>query len=99
MATEVLLGPREPPGRVAGGEPAPPGAPASPLQRWTPSFRCRLECTRTACNGPDWATTEREGFEPSNEVTPVTRFPVAPVQPLRHLSGCLCADRGSAAVC
>src|SRR5450759_701274 len=29
---------------------------------------------------------EREGFEPSNEVTPVTRFPVAPVQPLRHLS-------------
>ncbi len=30
---------------------------------------------------------EREGFEPSNEVTPVTRFPVAPVQPLRHLSG------------
>src|SRR5436305_3654424 len=32
--------------------------------------------------------TEREGFEPSNEVSPVTRFPVAPVQPLRHLSGC-----------
>jgi site-specific DNA recombinase len=32
---------------------------------------------------------EREGFEPSNEVSPVTRFPVAPVQPLRHLSGCL----------
>jgi hypothetical protein len=31
-------------------------------------------------------TTEREGFEPSNEVSPVTRFPVAPVQPLRHLS-------------
>jgi hypothetical protein len=31
---------------------------------------------------------EREGFEPSNEVSPVTRFPVAPVQPLRHLSGC-----------
>jgi site-specific DNA recombinase len=30
--------------------------------------------------------TEREGFEPSNEVSPVTRFPVAPVQPLRHLS-------------
>jgi hypothetical protein len=30
--------------------------------------------------------TEREGFEPSNEVAPVTRFPVAPVQPLRHLS-------------
>jgi site-specific DNA recombinase len=29
---------------------------------------------------------EREGFEPSNEVSPVTRFPVAPVQPLRHLS-------------
>src|ERR1700733_13670441 len=26
--------------------------------------------------------TEREGFEPSNEVSPVTRFPVAPVQPL-----------------
>ena len=32
---------------------------------------------------------EREGFEPSNEVSPVTRFPVAPVQPLRHLSWCL----------
>src|ERR1017187_6139808 len=30
---------------------------------------------------------EREGFEPSDEVSPVTRFPVAPVQPLRHLSG------------
>ncbi len=29
---------------------------------------------------------ERGGFEPPNEVTPVTRFPVAPVQPLRHLS-------------
>jgi len=29
---------------------------------------------------------EREGFEPSDEVAPVTRFPVAPVQPLRHLS-------------
>jgi hypothetical protein len=34
-----------------------------------------------------WQMAEREGFEPSNEVTPVTRFPVAPVQPLRHLSG------------
>jgi site-specific DNA recombinase len=30
---------------------------------------------------------ERGGFEPPNEVSPVTRFPVAPVQPLRHLSG------------
>ncbi|MDX6699549.1 MAG: hypothetical protein QOE65_2946 [Solirubrobacteraceae bacterium] len=30
---------------------------------------------------------EREGFEPSSELTPATRFPVAPVQPLRHLSG------------
>jgi site-specific DNA recombinase len=29
---------------------------------------------------------EREGFEPSDEVSPVTRFPVVPVQPLRHLS-------------
>jgi site-specific DNA recombinase len=37
---------------------------------------------------------EREGFEPSNEVTPVTRFPVAPVQPLRHLSmSCVDARR------
>ncbi len=34
---------------------------------------------------------EREGFEPSNEVAPVTRFPVAPVQPLRHLSGMHCS--------
>jgi hypothetical protein len=32
------------------------------------------------------AKTEREGFEPSSEVSPATRFPVAPVQPLRHLS-------------
>jgi site-specific DNA recombinase len=32
---------------------------------------------------------EREGFEPSNEVSPITRFPVAPVQPLRHLSRCI----------
>jgi site-specific DNA recombinase len=29
---------------------------------------------------------EREGFEPSVEITPNTRFPVVPVQPLRHLS-------------
>jgi site-specific DNA recombinase len=36
---------------------------------------------------------EREGFEPSNEVSPVTRFPVAPVQPLRHLSRHSFADR------
>jgi hypothetical protein len=35
---------------------------------------------------------EREGFEPSNEVSPVTRFPVAPVQPLRHLSIGVIAD-------
>ena len=35
---------------------------------------------------------EREGFEPSNEVSPVTRFPVAPVQPLRHLSRRLFVD-------
>jgi hypothetical protein len=41
---------------------------------------------------------EREGFEPSNEVSPVTRFPVAPVQPLRHLSGCMCAELSSTAV-
>jgi hypothetical protein len=34
----------------------------------------------------DQQMAEREGFEPSNEVSPVTRFPVAPVQPLRHLS-------------
>jgi site-specific DNA recombinase len=43
-----------------------------------PDFRGHgLKTTRMA---------EREGFEPSNEVAPVTRFPVAPVQPLRHLS-------------
>jgi site-specific DNA recombinase len=40
---------------------------------------------------------EREGFEPSNEVAPVTRFPVAPVQPLRHLSRSLVADLRSTA--
>ncbi len=40
---------------------------------------------------------ERGGFEPPNEVTPVTRFPVAPVQPLRHLSRRLFADLASAA--
>jgi hypothetical protein len=44
------------------------------------------------------AKTEREGFEPSNEVSPVTRFPVAPVQPLRHLSGRVIADLRSTAV-
>jgi hypothetical protein len=37
--------------------------------------------------------TEREGFEPSNEVSPVTRFPVAPVQPLWHLSNVRDAQR------
>jgi hypothetical protein len=42
---------------------------------------------------PQQRRTEREGFEPSNEVSPVTRFPVAPVQPLRHLSGCSYAGR------
>ncbi len=36
---------------------------------------------------------EREGFEPSDEVSPVTRFPVAPVQPLRHLSRLFSASR------
>jgi site-specific DNA recombinase len=41
---------------------------------------------------------EREGFEPSNEVSPVTRFPVAPVQPLRHLSRCMFAELFSTAV-
>jgi site-specific DNA recombinase len=40
---------------------------------------------------------EREGFEPSNEVAPVTRFPVAPVQPLRHLSRRLFVDLRSTA--
>jgi hypothetical protein len=35
---------------------------------------------------------EREGFEPSDEVSPVTRFPVVPVQPLRHLSSSSTAD-------
>ncbi|MEA2130573.1 MAG: hypothetical protein QOJ85_3464, partial [Solirubrobacteraceae bacterium] len=29
---------------------------------------------------------EREGFEPSVDVEAHTRFPVVPVQPLRHLS-------------
>ena len=40
---------------------------------------------------------ERGGFEPPNEVSPVTRFPVAPVQPLRHLSGCMSRRGVSAA--
>ncbi len=43
------------------------------------------ECLIALATAPD-PETEREGFEPSNEVSPVTRFPVAPVQPLRHLS-------------
>ena len=30
--------------------------------------------------------TEREGFEPSVDRKAHTRFPVVPVQPLRHLS-------------
>jgi site-specific DNA recombinase len=40
---------------------------------------------------------ERGGFEPPNEVSPVTRFPVAPVQPLRHLSRCMFAGLSPAA--
>ena len=42
---------------------------------------------------------EREGFEPSNEVTPVTRFPVAPVQPLRHLSRRMTPPAAVAPIC
>ena len=34
------------------------------------------------------ARTEREGFEPSRQVSPPTRFPVALLKPLGHLSGC-----------
>ena len=30
---------------------------------------------------------ERMGFEPTRELSPPTRFPVAPVRPLQHLSG------------
>jgi hypothetical protein len=41
--------------------------------------------------------TERGGFEPPNEVSPVTRFPVAPVQPLRHLSSTMSRRSVSAA--
>jgi site-specific DNA recombinase len=40
---------------------------------------------------------ERGGFEPPNEVSPVTRFPVAPVQPLRHLSSTMSRRSFSAA--
>src|SRR4051812_8593289 len=44
---------------------------------------------------PNWASrrviesmrTEREGFEPSRQVDPPTRFPVALLKPLGHLSG------------
>ena len=42
---------------------------------------------------------EREGFEPSDEVSPVTRFPVVPVQPLRHLSPRSCIGRRPRAYC
>jgi hypothetical protein len=35
----------------------------------------------------DVTKAERGGFEPPNGFEPVTRFPVVPVQPLRHLSG------------
>ena len=35
----------------------------------------------------DDVMAEREGFEPSVDVEAHTRFPVVPVQPLRHLSG------------
>jgi hypothetical protein len=61
------------------------------IKRLTHSWGFRDRMTRMAgwhsiSVAPGTALTEREGFEPSNEVTPVTRFPVAPVQPLRHLS-------------
>ena len=36
--------------------------------------------------GDGHGSAERGGFEPPSEVTPATRFPVVPVQPLRHLS-------------
>jgi hypothetical protein len=59
--------------------------------RHRPSVPTHGDGTRlVGCAGSDAVAiggrTEREGFEPSNEVSPVTRFPVAPVQPLRHLS-------------
>ena len=52
--------------------------------------------SRTAVRCMLITPTEREGFEPSNEVSPVTRFPVAPVQPLRHLSSACRRARGPA---
>src|SRR5215831_2746011 len=38
--------------------------------------------------GPNGSCTKRRGGDsnPRTRLTPVTRFPVAPVQPLRHLS-------------
>jgi hypothetical protein len=42
-----------------------------------------LQATR---RGHRQGSAEREGFEPSVDVEAHTRFPVVPVQPLRHLS-------------
>src|SRR5579872_1168938 len=56
---------------------APDGAPARPRR---PRGDAALRLDR-----PQW--TEREGFEPSTHLSARTRFPVALLRPLGHLSG------------
>jgi site-specific DNA recombinase len=79
VEADRLLG-KTPPEDGTGADDGPQNGPGGPETTTTTISRGR---------GSDaLAMAEREGFEPSNEVSPVTRFPVAPVQPLRHLSGC-----------
>ena len=47
---------------------------------------CAVRRARLLHAGTRGQPAEREGFEPSVDVEAHTRFPVVPVQPLRHLS-------------
>ncbi len=53
----------------------------STLDDWRGNEKGAREGALRACD-----LAERVGFEPTNEVSPITRFPGEPVQPLQHLS-------------
>ena len=59
--------------------------PARVRGRLAAAHRVRDRCP-TAPSALTALAAVREGFEPLVRVDPVTRLPVAPVQPLRHLS-------------
>ena len=63
-----------------GGEPSPP--------RVRRGLRGSTSCFADAAAGRVRLAAQRRGRDsnPRYELTPYTRFPVAPVQPLRHLS-------------